>query len=160
MLKEFFKLIEALIAADKKVSLFEFTLEHLARHRLLPRKQRIGNPDPAAWPKAMSIVLSAVVDLTAEVVAESKMYFRKSINGLDLGQGLEWEPARENHFEHLEESLNQLEGAPLERKKQFMEACARAITQNRKVSVQEAEIFRAIAVSLDLPVPPVWATVR
>ncbi len=160
MLQTFFKLIEELIAADRRVSLFEFTLEHLARRRLVPCAERIGGPDPAARPGAVSCVLSAVVDLSAEVPADSKMIFRKAISGLRLGDGLDWRPIQDDSFQQLETALNRLERAPLEFKERFLEACARAITHNRKVSVAEAEIFRAIVVSLDLSVPPVWATER
>jgi hypothetical protein len=43
-------------------------------------------------------------------------------------------------------------------KKQVLSAAAIAITYDRQVTVEEAELFRAIAEALDCPVPPVVAT--
>jgi hypothetical protein len=42
-------------------------------------------------------------------------------------------------------------------KKQILTAAAIAITHDGTVTVDEAELFRAIAESLDCPVPPVVA---
>jgi hypothetical protein len=58
----------------------------------------------------------------------------------------------------LTESLRRLGQTTPAIKKQILSAAAIAITHDRHVSVEEAELFRAIAESLDCPVPPVVAT--
>jgi hypothetical protein len=58
----------------------------------------------------------------------------------------------------LSESLRKLSQATPAIKKQILSAAAIGITHDRQVTVEEAELFRAIAESLDCPVPPVVAT--
>jgi hypothetical protein len=40
-------------------------------------------------------------------------------------------------------------------KPRLLQACIIAITADRKITSQEIELFRAIAISLDCPTPPI-----
>jgi hypothetical protein len=58
-------------------------------------------------------------------------------------------------FEAALEVLRYADGAV---KKRVLEACAVAVTANDEVTVEEAELLRAVADSLDCPVPPLVPT--
>jgi len=160
LLDDFFELLEALVAADRRVSLFEFALERLVRARLLAPAERRGVDGAMPRAKAISLALGAVASLDAEAERDAKVRFAKAAEGLPLGRGLAWRPLPEGDYRQLESALETLARAPLKTKRAFLEACARAITRDDKVAPEEAELFRAIAASLDLPVPPVWAAER
>ena len=74
-----------------------------------------------------------------------------------------WEMPRhllteEISFGMLAESLDRINQASHPVKKRVLAAAAVAITFDRHVTVEEAEIFRAMSESLDCPVPPVVAS--
>jgi hypothetical protein len=58
----------------------------------------------------------------------------------------------------ISESLARLSLAAPDVKKRALSAAAIAITFDQKVTTEEAELFRAIAESLNCPVPPVVAS--
>jgi hypothetical protein len=57
-------------------------------------------------------------------------------------------------FEQMDAALDTLHTASFGVRKQFLETCERCILADRVILPAEAEIYRAIAISLDCPVPP------
>ena len=55
--------------------------------------------------------------------------------------------------EQLEASMQALQLSSLAVKKQFLQAAAVLITYDHEITITEAEFFRAVAESLDCPVP-------
>ena len=55
--------------------------------------------------------------------------------------------------EQLETAMRSLQLASPEVKKQFLQAAAVLITYDHEITITEAEFFRAVAESLDCPVP-------
>ena len=59
------------------------------------------------------------------------------------------------HHEELSFAIAKVNQASLKVKKQLLTAMALAITKDGEVTIEEAEMFRAVSESLDCPVPPV-----
>ena len=58
----------------------------------------------------------------------------------------------------LDEALNRLACASPQIKKRILEACAASIVADGQVTVDEGELLRVFADSLDCPVPPLLAS--
>ena len=64
-------------------------------------------------------------------------------------------PARQQvSFSSIDAILNELSAASPPIKRLVLEACAESITNDGQVTVSEGELLRAIADSLDCPMPP------
>jgi len=63
-------------------------------------------------------------------------------------------PSRELSQEKLNQAVTDLNQLRPLLKPQLLKAVALCITSDQKISIQERELFRAIANSLDSPMPP------
>ena len=160
----FRKSIEALVAADNRVDLFEFFLrQHLIVH--LDRRYGRVRP-PRVQYRALNPLQEEVCRLIAIIVrvghdqpGEVQKAWSTAMNSLDKP---DWNAEKK----FLSEPLNaRLLGDAIQKvnlaapviKKRLLTAMAEAIACDGKITVEEAETFRAVAESLDCPVPPVMA---
>jgi hypothetical protein len=58
---------------------------------------------------------------------------------------------------HLDDALTHLEQGSLDARKAVLEACTAAVLADREVRTVELELLRAVAESLETPLPPVIA---
>ena len=156
--------VNSLVEADQKVDLFEFFLRH---HLLVHLDRRFGKGLRAQVKfKALSPLkddicrfLAILVRVGHEQDAQAQAAFMAAINAIDQP----WEDAvsminEVSDYDLLAASLDRLSQASPIVKKRVLSAAAVAITHDQKVTVEEAELFRAMSESLDCPVPPVVAT--
>jgi Zn-dependent protease with chaperone function len=160
----FRKSIDFLVAADQKVDLFEFFLRHHLMVHLdrcygrvkPPRVQyRALNPLQTEVCRLMAILVRVGHDQVSEV--------EKAWNaGLSSLEKADWAGERKFLSEPLnakllEEAIQRVNLASPIIKKRVLTAMAEAIACDGKITVEEAETFRAVSESLDCPVPPVMA---
>jgi Zn-dependent protease with chaperone function len=148
--------IEALINIDRQVTLFEFVVSH---HLLMHLDRRFTNPKPARivysqvkqLQNEFELLLSAfasVGDVEAPVAQAAYELAMQTAGLTGTSASLHaWE------IKQLDASLSKLEISTLDVKRQFLQAAAVLITYDHEITVAEAELFRAIAESLDCPVP-------
>jgi Zn-dependent protease with chaperone function len=145
----------ALIRADKQVSLFEWTLyrsvtqsveEKRPRHRThLQNQQHNAN------------ILLSVVCYSGKNAQPTKAY-AAGAKALGLPPKYELLSPADIDFSRLDAALEGLAGiAPLE-KPRLLKALVACINADGAITAEEAELFRAVADSLDCPVPPVLPT--
>ncbi len=160
----FHNTIEALVAADQEVDLFEFFLKH---HLLVHLDRRFGkNLSTKVRFKAISplandvcLLIAILARVGTENDEEAAEAFRAGIGSIDPA----WQDQAQRitqsfDYNELAAALHRLgESAPVI-KKRVLSAAAIAITHDRHVTVEEAELFRAMSESLDCPVPPVVAS--
>lgn len=157
--------VDALVAADHKIDLFEFFLRH---HLIVHLDRRFGRKPPPRvvyrtldrLQKEICMLLAVVVQAGHETRVDAKQAFHNALEAL----GVKWAARadlveQDPDYRFLEAALDRLNAASPAIKKQVLTAAATAITHDNQVTVTEAELFRAIAESLDCPVPPVVATV-
>ncbi len=167
--QNFRQTIEDLVQLDNQTSLFEFIVRHhLLMH--LDRRFSVKPPPKIKFHKTpqlkpeIELMLSAFASASASgsILQGTKKPTQESIEesyGLAMqvaGLG----DAQTNHARLQAWEVSQLEHAMIALhqsspavKKKFLQAAAVLITFDHEITVAEAEFFRAVAESLDCPVP-------
>lgn len=166
---QFRQTVEQLVQLDRKTSLFEFIvrhhlLMHLDRRFELQKPTRIKFTQTNELAREIELMLSAFTSasVTGSVLEEAEepdpqvvlASYRLAMQVAGFGDSADstaelksWE------VEQLETAMRSLQLASPEVKKQFLQAAAVLITYDHEITVTEAEFFRAVAESLDCPVP-------
>jgi Zn-dependent protease with chaperone function len=153
--------VEALISADQRLSLFEYTLRCvLHRHldaQFLPREQPRGplENSPRRLEPAVAKVLSLLAwegqskpDQAAGAFAAGMRNFAGD------GQTYSLSPREECSLAEFDAALQTLNRSTPAIKRRAITACAACIVADRQVTVRESELLRAICDTLDCPLPP------
>jgi Zn-dependent protease with chaperone function len=154
--------LDDLVQADGKVSTFEFALQ-----RLVLRALRI-NRDPSAAvtqiysfqavTNEISIVLSALAHASSDNPAEASRAFAEGAAQLKLVEGkLAFLSEAESGLVPLDAALDKLAASSGPIKQRLLMAAAHVVSADGVLLTQEAELLRAVAASLDVPVPPLAA---
>jgi Zn-dependent protease with chaperone function len=155
--------IAALSAADRQTSIFEFFLRH---HLIVYLDRRFGATAPSRVRyESIAPIMDDVVKVLSLLVHCGSRDRIAAAAAFDAAMkatiGNAAAPAELCEVlgpETLSDSLERLSQASPAIKKQILSAAAIAITHDRQVTVEEAEIFRAISESLDCPVPPIMVS--
>ena len=156
--------LELLVKADDEVTLFEFCLWTIIDRRVgvaasndRPRRSRrisvqalrthtatllgavchAGHADPTTAAAAFAATVTAFAGLLSPADRLSEEPFSAVA---------------------LAESLSVLADASFKHRKKLLEACSTCVLFDRVIEADEAHLLRAIAYSLDLPLPPVLST--
>lgn len=155
---ELFKsIVERLIELDGRVSLFEWILKKLVFHHLdrafnktsAGSRQYVTNNKVV---KEISLLLSVMAQIDTQNNLTNQQAFdaaKEHLSGIEISLVSE----DEIDFVKLEAALDKLSSlVPLD-KSDLLKACAACLTADEKVSVKEAELYRAISEVLDCPAP-------
>lgn len=151
--KRFLALVRVMIESDGQVTLFEFALHRLLEKQLAPPEQRRPKPiqyfGVAAVRDEAAVVLSA---LAAASTAQTDRAFDAGAKQL----GPEQPPTMVgvNGLKSIDDALQKLARSSPSVKKRFIDAAAATIMVDGEVNVAEAELLRATAATLDVPIPP------
>lgn len=143
----------ALIRADRNVSLREWALYRILRHNL---------ESPALVPRYVALEqLPGETALLLSVLAyaghqtDEQAYAAFLAAGVQLPFGaLLLAQVSTLDIEGLDAAVNRLSQLKPLHKPRLLKALARCIEHDEHISVEEAELFRALADSLDCPMPP------
>ncbi|MDG1873544.1 MAG: M48 family metallopeptidase [Mariniblastus sp.] len=166
---QFRRTVESLVRLDNKTSLFEFVvrhhlLMHLDRRFAVQRPPRVRYKSTKSLAQEIELMLSAFASasVTGSVldgsvppeIEDVERSYRLAMQVAGFGDAAEsnaklkpWE------VEQLEACMQRLQMSSPAVKKQFLEAAAVLITFDHEITISEAEFFRAVAESLDCPVP-------
>ena len=151
--------LRRLIEADGRLSLFEFLLQTVVQHRLAPafgqKRQGMQRP-PAVWGAlrtACYVLLSAVAH-TARDPARLDAAYRAGWAALPPGVGASPGAPAPLDYRTLGPALDRLAGAPRAMRRAVLEACTQSVLQDGAVTPEEAELLRAVALTLNCPMPP------
>ena len=157
---DFFKQIQALVKADGRLSLSEYVLQLIVQKRLRPHFQK-----QLEQPKAVTNLVplwedcQVVLTLLAKVGhtnADDAFYAFKSALSSLPGASKRPLPQALPTFTlaHLGPSLKRLQPAVPKLKQAIVDAAAHAVLVDQSVTIREAELLRAIVITLDCPIPP------
>ena len=160
-LAAFLHTLDELVHADARVSTFEFALQKVLTHTLRlghsPKSAVIQFYSFNALAGEISIVLSALSQASTRDTNEARVAFSAGISQLKLIETqLVFEPSPFD-FAQLDSALDRLALASGPIKQRTLLAAAHVVSSNGSVSVVEAELLRAIASSLDVPLPLISA---
>ena len=158
---EFNQYIQILVEADNHLTIFEFVLQTVIQHRL---KAVFGKA-------AIGIRYKNITPLTGDVTAlltvlaraghrdkaTAEQAFQAAISGLPV-RGKDLTMPASVSFKELNQALNRLAAASAGVKKTAFEACCQGVLFDGTVAIREAELLRAVAYALDIPLPPFLLT--
>lgn len=151
----------ALIVADSRISLFELVLQRALVRHLGPvfggtRAKGAPTAQLADRTTEVGLVLSALGHACGsdEPAAEAASFDAAlRLLGGEAG-AISFSSRDDCPPEVIDRALRSLAGLVPQGKKRLLEAATACVVADRKVTVAEAELLRAIADSLDCPVPP------
>lgn len=143
--------LDALIGMDGKTGLFEFVLRHLIRER--PNRTRRAHASPARIQEAVQQLIALLAQLGSRDEAVASAAFAAGIAVAPI-DGPSQAPEVRLGAAALDAQLDLLEGCAPAFQRRILQACATTVFHDAQVTPAEAELMRAIARSLDCPVPP------
>ncbi|MDW7772595.1 MAG: M48 family metallopeptidase [Desulfobulbaceae bacterium] len=154
----FRKNLALLIEADGKLTLFEWTLHKLVNHHLA---SAFGDRSGASFPKttlrksgrACSVLLSFLVYATRHEGLNDRQVFEAAARELE-DPGIELLGREKLSFGWLDKAIDELSGLDPTEKEKLVKSCAAGVLADRKIAPIEAELLRAIADTLNCPMPP------
>lgn len=149
--------IKILIEADKKISLYEFCFNEAITHRL----------GAAFNASSQKVTFKNLHDLVPDIInlvsvlayaghdnKDTEAAFKAAMYRLPARTGSGILSRDQISLQSLHETLSRLALASPGIKRTVFDACAHCVLYDKTVTVEEAELLRAIAYSMDIPVPP------
>jgi hypothetical protein len=157
----FSQTLQWLIESGGKIELFEFVLQKIVLHHLTPRFS--GTRPPVAQYYTLkplvpdcAVVLSALANVGSSDSGEIQKAFEtgapylRAPDNVDLGLL----PREQCGVDQIDAALNRLALAVPTIKKNLIEACVHTVGTDGVITESEAELLRAVADTLDCPIPP------
>ncbi|HEY5653052.1 MAG TPA: M48 family metalloprotease [Pontiella sp.] len=157
----FRKLVKKLTESDRQVDLFEYALLRILVYRLdpafgaKPKRKPFNYYSMRGLEKATSTILStiALYGHATEKAAESA--FKNTVKHITkTGAGFEFLGIKECSWKNLNHALDQFEESSFKVKQWLLATTLACLMHDKKITVEEVELFRIIAITLDCPVPP------
>jgi Zn-dependent protease with chaperone function len=158
---QFSQTLQWLIESDGKIELFEFVLQKIVLRHLASRFS--GARPPVAQYYTLkplvpdcAVVLSALANVGSSDAGEIQKAFAtgapylRAPDGADLAQL----PCEQCGVDQIDAALNRLAQAVPTIKKNLIEACVYTVGADGVMTETEAELLRAVADTLDCPIPP------
>ena len=158
--EQFSQAMQWLIESDHQIEIFEFVLQKIVRRHLASQS---GETRPTSIQfdtlkplmRDCSVVLSALANVSSSNAGEVKKAFRAGAPHLGAkSDGLQLLPRAECGLEQLDTALDRVALAAPQIKKNLIEACVQVVGADGLIQEREAELLRAIADTLDCPIPP------
>ena len=150
--------VARLIKEDQKLSLFEWALGRIVLSHLDPQFSKSKSTAIRYRPQKQigrhcSLLLSRLAYQGHPQVDQAVQAFQAGVGCLAV-RGLHFLPRQECSFAAMDKALDALRFAAPRLISRFLQACAETIAHDKRITVEEGELFRAIADSLGCPVPP------
>jgi len=155
--KQFSDTLSDLMLHDKQLSIFQFAMMKMVLHQVEESHRSRGRKrrGPRSIRKAQDeihILLSALSSVSSDDATERQKALRTGLERLDDYQGPD--TLHRDSFSQLNNALDQLAAAAPRVKERVIDACSHTVLANENVSLDEGELLRAIAATLDCPLPP------
>ncbi|PUA28929.1 MAG: peptidase [Cellvibrio sp. 79] len=148
----FLECINALINADKKISLMEWALYRVVLHNNYQAPPRERTHSLQHQQTECAILLSILAHAGSTNLVDAQHAFARAQTELKFT--IELLPKEQIQLADLDKALDKLNRVKPLQKPQLLKAMSQCVLQDNRVTIAEAELFRAIADSLDCPVPP------
>ncbi len=153
----FRKVLQKSIHDKQFENLFAFALEKMVVHQLDTAFSDSRNPDIRhhhfkTVHHELGVLLSALAYASN---SEIETAFAAGVNSIQkyLRKELQLLPKKQCGLKELDEALNELTASANPVKKYILSAAIHTITADRKITVDEKELIRAISEALDSPIP-------
>jgi uncharacterized tellurite resistance protein B-like protein len=159
--QQFRTAIQKLVESDGEIDLFEYVLQKIVLRHLEPYYGQPRKPvvqyyalKPLAYDCA--VLLSALAHLGQEEPEKIQRAFQQGAQPLSYAAqvSLDLLPADQSDLAQVDAALNRLVLAVPQIKKNVLSACAQTVAADGVIQESEAELLRAIADTVDCPMPP------
>ena len=157
---QFSDTLKWLIESDQKVELFEFVLQkiiqrHLASQFSTTRRAVVQYYSIKPLLQDCGVLLSALAHVGSSNGDQNRAAFEKGAPYLRAPDGdVEFVPMAECGLDKIDAALDRLDQAAPQIKKNLLEACVQVVGADGVIQEAEAELLRAVADTLDCPIPP------
>lgn len=154
---EFRRCFRALAQADGRLNLFEYTLQAMAL-RVLDIHFGLAKPGRPQYyglrglREPLATVLSTLARAGHQTADQAQQAFE--VGAAQTGQKMALRPEEQCTLREFDTALAELRLAAPKVKRQILAACAACVAADGTVAPREGELLRAIAATLDCPVPP------
>ena len=160
--QQFKQNIAELVEADRTIDLFEWSLQRILLHdmeaqRFNLRPGRVRHHKLHRLQPHYELLLSTLAYTGHHDEAAAQEAFEQAKRHVDLPQA-RFRRGEECGLEAVDAALTVLEEAAPRIKRQILQAAAACIAADRKITIAEAELLRAMSASLGCPMPPLLAT--
>ena len=148
-----------LASADMEINLFEYTLMRILTRNLDSLFRGFKRPlvqysDVKNVTDQCVIVLSTLARFGNTGESEAVQAFKNGMESLISGSQAAILSEAQSSLEALDKALDALALASAPLKKRIINACAACVAADGQVTIEEGELLRAVADSLDCPMPP------
>ena len=156
----FHQVVRELATADERIDLFEYTLQHVLLRHVAPaysasRPPGVRYHSLSGLASQCSILLSVLAHHGQQNAGEAGKAFAAGAGRLGpVPPKVLLHPREDCGLKSLDASLRELACAAPPLRRKLVEAAAACIIHDRKVTLEEGELLRAISDSLDCPLPP------
>ncbi len=138
-------------------SLFEFALEKMVIHQLEPAFSKNKKPDIhhhnlKSLGKELAVLISALAHASEKETEKAWQAALKPISKVKP-DGMELLPKDKCSLKELDKALDELSASANPVKKYIISSVIYCVTADQKVSIEEAEMVRAISEVMDVPIP-------
>jgi Zn-dependent protease with chaperone function len=163
--QNFSQTLQWLIQSDGKIDLFEFVLQKIVLRNLDsqfngPQKSVVQFYTIKPLVPDCAVILSALANVGSDDAAEIEKAFETGAPYLRAPDGADLNllPNENCGVDKIDAALNRLAQAVPVIKKNLIEACVHVVGADSVLQEAEAELLRAIADTLDCPMPPFLPT--
>jgi Zn-dependent protease with chaperone function len=147
--------VDALVQADRRLSLFEFCVQALLDQALERRPAAGRRPPGAERIRADTGLLLSLLAHAGQADPErARQAFDRATAAAPLDGPWELAPRRQTSLEGLGVALDRLATVSFRFRGGLIEACVAAIVWDGQVTLAEAQLLQAIGARLGCPVPP------
>ena len=156
----FSQTLQWLIESDDQIELFEFVLQKIVRRHLASqsgenRSTSIQYHTLNPVMRDCSVVLSALANASSSNSGEIEKAFQAGAPHMGAkADGLQLLPRKECGLEEINTALDRLALSVPQIKKNLLEASIHVVGVDGLIQERQAELLRAIADTLDCPIPP------
>ena len=163
--EQFRAAVQTLVESDQEIDLFEYTIQkivlrHLEPHYAPARRQVIQYYAIKPLAPDCAIILSALAHIgqTEPQAVETAFQQGAQLVGLAAHTAIPLLPAEACGLARIDAALERLSQSAPQIKKNVIRACIETVAADGVIQEAEAELLRAIADTLDCPLPPFLAT--
>jgi len=150
--------LRALAEADDRLTLFEYALETIVRHRLEhlaePTAERVEVRRFADAKSHLTVLLSGLASAGHQEARASRRAFRAGVEALRERYDVESMEPSSVSVQELDAALDRLAVAAPSLKEAVIAACAQCAFADETVTDAEGDLLRVVAIALDVPLPP------
>ncbi|MGM0567825.1 MAG: M48 family metallopeptidase [Elusimicrobiota bacterium] len=155
---KFKKNIKKLIAADGKISLFEYTVHKMILSHLQPAFSRPQSPKVRyhrlkPLQSHCRLLLSLLAHNGIDDESKKAAAFKEGAEKIGMKNSIDFLPEKECSRAELDEALDAIKIAAPGLKKKIIDACVSCIMSDGRITVNQAELIRVTADVIDCPVP-------